>query len=277
MLPRCRLTFRWTATSRWSCPRIRSLSRAWCHVCVVPAVADARLMVRARNSQVMLTNDTTRDALTGLWNRRSSEPAINRASCGDTLVLIDLDHFTAVKDTYGHAAGDEVLATFASCARRRLRHLDIMGRLGGEEFVILLPETGLPDASPIMCRPRSEWSAGAPYGTTFSAGDSAAGGFLHRTVDPSRHAGRDVGLRSSGRSRRHLLNADVARWFMGHCQRSARTWDVRHARRPRVRPRRPMGTGGRSRPLSTDFRGWSRCADGSTVPIRPEPRPPMAR
>ena len=140
---------------------------------VVPAVADARLMVRARNSQVMLTNDATRDALTGLWNRRSLELAINRANFGDTLVLIDLDHFKAVNDTYGHAAGDEVLATFASFARRRLRHLDIIGRLGGEEFVILLPETGVPDASQIMCRLRSEWSASAPYGTTFSAGVAA--------------------------------------------------------------------------------------------------------
>jgi diguanylate cyclase (GGDEF)-like protein len=140
---------------------------------VVPALADARLLLRARNSQQMLTNDATRDALTGLWNRRSLELAINRASHRDSLALVDLDHFKAVNDTHGHAAGDEVLSTFAAFVRRRLRHLDIIGRLGGEEFVVLFPDTAVQEASRIVCRLRSEWAPVAPYNTTFSAGVAA--------------------------------------------------------------------------------------------------------
>lgn len=137
---------------------------------VVPAVSDARLLVRHSNSREVLTVDATRDALTGLWNRRSLELAINRATSGDALALVDLDHFKQVNDTFGHAAGDEVLATFAQFVRRRLRHLDIIGRLGGEEFVIIFPETPLAEAAERLCEVRSEWAIDAPYGTTFSAG-----------------------------------------------------------------------------------------------------------
>lgn len=140
---------------------------------VVPALADARLLLRARNSQQMLTKDATRDALTGLWNRRSLELAINRASHRDSLAVVDLDHFKAVNDTHGHAAGDEVLSTFAAFVRRRLRHLDIIGRLGGEEFVVIFPDTTVQEASRIVSRLRSEWAPVAPYNTTFSAGVAA--------------------------------------------------------------------------------------------------------
>lgn len=137
---------------------------------VVPAVGDARQVVFRRDSEVRLNDDATRDALTGLWNRRSLVGAINLAGPGDIIAMLDLDHFKKVNDTHGHAAGDEVLAQFAEFLRRGLRHLDIVGRLGGEEFVVIFPHTTVDEAARRMCQLRSGWAPVAPYGTTFSAG-----------------------------------------------------------------------------------------------------------
>lgn len=88
------------------------------------------------------------DELTGLYNRRYfiklAEQEINRAvryRHPQAFVMFDLDRFKQVNDTYGHPAGDEVLKTIASLASQELRDIDLIGRYGGEEFVILLPET----------------------------------------------------------------------------------------------------------------------------------------
>jgi len=58
-------------------------------------------------------------------------------------LMIDLDHFKRVNDTYGHAVGDGVLVAIVAAFRNLLRDIDVYGRLGGEEFAILLPETDL--------------------------------------------------------------------------------------------------------------------------------------
>jgi diguanylate cyclase (GGDEF)-like protein len=88
------------------------------------------------------------DPLTGLWNyrylRESLRREVERASrFGRMLAVLalDLDHFKDVNDTYGHAAGDAVLAEFARRVRDCLREVDVAFRQGGEEFVVLLPET----------------------------------------------------------------------------------------------------------------------------------------
>jgi two-component system cell cycle response regulator len=88
------------------------------------------------------------DPLTGLWNyrylRESLRREVERASrFGRTLtvLVLDLDHFKDVNDTYGHAAGDAVLVEFARRIRVGLREVDVAFRQGGEEFVVLLPET----------------------------------------------------------------------------------------------------------------------------------------
>ncbi len=88
------------------------------------------------------------DPLTGLWNyrylkesmRREVERA-NRFGRMLTVVALDLDHFKEVNDTYGHAAGDTVLVEFARRIKIGLREVDLAFRQGGEEFVVLLPET----------------------------------------------------------------------------------------------------------------------------------------
>jgi diguanylate cyclase (GGDEF)-like protein len=81
------------------------------------------------------------DALTGIGNRRwlaATLPA--RLRMGDTALCIDLDNFKQINDRHGHAAGDQVLMAVAALMRGGLRHGDSLARLGGEEFVLFLPE-----------------------------------------------------------------------------------------------------------------------------------------
>lgn len=88
----------------------------------------------------------TRDDLTGLLNRKAFFDLASRqlgtpakARTSGALILADLDHFKAINDTFGHAAGDEVLRAFADACTSTVRSTDLVGRYGGEEFVLLLP------------------------------------------------------------------------------------------------------------------------------------------
>jgi diguanylate cyclase (GGDEF)-like protein len=137
---------------------------------VIPAVADARIVLERTLSSERLRERATRDPLTGLWNRRSLSLAIDRARPGDTIALIDLDHFKHVNDTLGHVAGDEVLVCFGEHLRGGVRDHDVVGRLGGEEFVVLLPRTGSDVACAVLDRLRLTWPAASPQNITFSAG-----------------------------------------------------------------------------------------------------------
>lgn len=90
----------------------------------------------------------THDGLTGCVNRSAMEALIEHAlqrgrreASPVALVLLDLDHFKDVNDHYGHRAGDQVLRAFAEAVRSRLRKSDVFGRVGGEEFALLLPDT----------------------------------------------------------------------------------------------------------------------------------------
>ena len=94
------------------------------------------------------------DNLTGIYNRRYFyelvQKEISRAERYNqflSLIIFDLDFFKQVNDTYGHAAGDAVLMQVVNIFKQRLREYDIMGRFGGDEFLILLPETNLRDAT----------------------------------------------------------------------------------------------------------------------------------
>ena len=93
------------------------------------------------------------DPLTGLYNRRFFSELVNmeldvasRYAFSSSLLLIDLDHFKRVNDTYGHMAGDEVIRIISNVIRRNVRRTDVVGRLGGEEFIIFLPHTKLEGA-----------------------------------------------------------------------------------------------------------------------------------
>lgn len=95
----------------------------------------------------------TTDELTGLWNRRhftqSAELEVKRAQRykhSFSLLMIDIDHFKRINDTAGHSAGDRTLQHLASLLKGRLRKNDMAGRIGGDEFCILLPNTDLESA-----------------------------------------------------------------------------------------------------------------------------------
>jgi len=123
----------------------------------------------------------TRDPLTGLWSRRSLTMAVNRLRGGDCIAMLDLDHFKSINDTLGHAAGDAVLAAFGRFLRVGVRDQDIVGRLGGEEFVVIFPQTSIDQALVVLERLRSSWPAAAPQRSTFSTGlaqvnDGSGGG-----------------------------------------------------------------------------------------------------
>jgi diguanylate cyclase (GGDEF)-like protein len=86
----------------------------------------------------------TIDPLTGLHNRRGFDEAFNLITAGaGALVYADLDRFKNLNDTLGHPAGDAALMHFARIIREQIRTGDVAGRIGGEEFAIWLPETGL--------------------------------------------------------------------------------------------------------------------------------------
>lgn len=115
------------------------------------------------------------DPLTGLYNRRYMESqtaalvehAINRGKALSILAL-DVDHFKAVNDEHGHAVGDRVLQELASRLKQAIRNIDMVCRIGGEEFVIVLPNTSADVATKIADRMRRSVS-----GTPFNVGSSA--------------------------------------------------------------------------------------------------------
>lgn len=132
---------------------------------------------------------TERDALTGLLNhtalmvRLVAEVARTRRN-GSPLAfaMLDLDQFKDVNDSYGHPAGDQVLAAFAKLLRRQFRRSDIVGRYGGEEFAVVLPETDAATAAEVIDRARSAFASiehvrpGGCFTVTVSAGAAATDG-----------------------------------------------------------------------------------------------------
>lgn len=102
------------------------------------------------------------DQLTGLYNRRymleqleRQREQFERHGSACSLVLFDIDHFKDINDTHGHAVGDEVLVAFSRRVEGLLRMGDSLGRYGGEEFLLLLPMTGLAPATQLAERVRS--------------------------------------------------------------------------------------------------------------------------
>lgn len=124
------------------------------------------------------------DSLTGLWNRgyfmemACRELARNRRDAAPlSLIMIDVDHFKKVNDTHGHEAGDEALRCLAEVLAQSVREGDLVARLGGEEFVALLPNARLDDACNVAERIRQGIAAreldcrsGACFGLTVSVG-----------------------------------------------------------------------------------------------------------
>ncbi len=113
------------------------------------------------------------DGLTGLLNRRTMDERLTkewqrakRTGNGSALVLLDIDHFKNINDRYGHAAGDLVIRTIAQSIQAEARGMDIASRYGGEEFVILLPQTDIGGAAQFAERIRARVAAAVGYHET---------------------------------------------------------------------------------------------------------------
>jgi diguanylate cyclase (GGDEF)-like protein len=150
---------------------IHSVARGWIAVFaieillyVVGTAFIVLILAKDRTVHIYKTAATT-DPLTGLLNRRGFFEAAGtlttrhrRTLAPISVLAFDLDHFKSVNDRYGHAVGDAVLQMFAKVARETLRASDVVGRLGGEEFVALLPST-LAEASIAAERVRAALAA----------------------------------------------------------------------------------------------------------------------
>ena len=124
-----------------------------------------RDLTEHKKLQFALEDMAKTDSLTGLANRQAfMERAMGefsrarRYSRSLSVIMIDLDHFKSINDLYGHAAGDQVLRQLGQQCHSQLRDSDFMGRIGGEEFVLLLPDTSQDSAFHVAERMREQLS-----------------------------------------------------------------------------------------------------------------------
>ena len=129
------------------------------------------LLAEVRKLVARLQEQSLTDELTGLANRRAfldvAAREIERSRRYRhelSLAYLDIDAFKAANDRFGHAVGDRVLIALAGLARATARSVDTVARIGGDEFVILMPETDAPDALPLVERLRTACSRAAGTG-----------------------------------------------------------------------------------------------------------------
>jgi len=172
-------------------------------------LAQTNLKLQQREAQIIAL--TLTDPLTNLGNRRRFDQALateisrsRRTGATLSAFMADLDHFKRVNDDFGHEAGDELLVAFAGMLRRQTRGTEIVARIGGEEFVVLMPHTDLGQGMAIAERIRGMTTAvriaSMPHGVTASFGvaELAVGedesGFMRRVdkaLYEAKHSGRD--------------------------------------------------------------------------------------
>ncbi|MBN1366264.1 MAG: diguanylate cyclase [Syntrophaceae bacterium] len=147
------------------------------------AVFYAYLLVhRLEKMKMEAIINSERDALTGILNRRAFRRSAEyllllteRTHMPLVFIFADLDRFKQVNDQFGHDMGDKVLQCFSQIAKSRLRKNDIIARYGGDEFVMILTDTSINNAEPVMNRIKgefNEWALknGLPVGVSFGMG-----------------------------------------------------------------------------------------------------------
>ncbi len=184
-------------------------------------VAESAPTVAMLRSLAIAEARASTDALTGLANSRSVQDTLKRmvAHAGRTTtplaaILFDLDHFKAVNDTFGHSAGDDVLAAVGDVAASMMRDSDFVGRYGGEEFVVLLPDTGVGGAVVVAEKLRLaiqgvrvasvDRALSASFGIAVIPDHAGDAGALLRSADRALYAAK-----RAGRDRVEVLSADA--------------------------------------------------------------------
>jgi diguanylate cyclase (GGDEF)-like protein len=126
---------------------------------LLAAIVDVTAQRQVREDLLV---QATHDPLTGVFNRRHVEELLRteldraeRHARPLAVAMLDADHFKKINDTYGHQTGDEVLRTISQRCQSTLRSNDVLGRYGGEEFIVVFPETSLEDAGAVAERLRA--------------------------------------------------------------------------------------------------------------------------
>jgi diguanylate cyclase (GGDEF)-like protein len=180
---------------------------------VFPAITGYRLIAREQQLIEEIRRGAHEDYLTGLSNRRKSTEVIaseigrcQRYGGTFTVILMDIDRFKEVNDTYGHEMGDRLLKETADLLRRMVRDSDSVGRWGGEEFLVVCPQTSLAGASALAEKLRrayadAEFSGAirrsASFGVTcYRSGDTVDG--LVRRADRALYTAKEAGRNRVG-------------------------------------------------------------------------------
>jgi diguanylate cyclase (GGDEF)-like protein len=189
-------------------------------VAVVAIVGVATAVIVVLREQVLalvlrLRTLASHDSLTGALNRGAFEQRLEselararRSSTALSLVIFDVDHFKRLNDSYGHAAGDAALRSIGDIVASTMRRSDVFGRLGGEEFGLLLPDTGMAGAATVADKLRRRLAAPIagqrPLTVSFGVADVADGATsaramfddADRALYAAKRAGRDRVMRS---------------------------------------------------------------------------------
>lgn len=181
---------------------------------ITKPIRDERLVavVRSRAQRARALQDAmARDSLTGLLKHTKIKEQLDleiarsrRNGTPLSFAMLDIDHFKRVNDTYGHPAGDRVIKGLAQLLRQRLRSTDFIGRYGGEEFAIVLPETDATGASALLDDLREAFMAlefdngDAVFNVTFSGGVVTAeacqsAGLMTDAADRALYAAKEAG------------------------------------------------------------------------------------
>jgi diguanylate cyclase (GGDEF)-like protein len=166
---------------------------------------------RVRSERDLLRRDVQIDALTGLLNRRALETSVNERSLARErfgVLFMDLDHFKAINDRYGHETGDRVLIAVAHVLRSALRPGDVVARYGGEEFVALIAGAGPESARLVAERLRRSVAEMAPIARGPARVTISVGAAVY---DPERREEAQVEL---------FRRADVALYSAKHSGRN---------------------------------------------------------
>ncbi|WP_309304077.1 GGDEF domain-containing protein [Arthrobacter sp. CJ23] len=183
-----------------------------CLFLIVLLITVSFSMTELSNEQLIkaLRERATRDGLTGLLNREAfTELAdqecrrLEAAGSVSTVILADLDHFKAVNDTHGHSAGDAAIQAFASACVDSVRRTDLVGRYGGEEFIILLAGADQDRAATITAEISRTLAASNPpegmafptvsYGIASSANTGAGLAHMIATADAALYEAKALG------------------------------------------------------------------------------------